>query len=589
VIANAVKTHLRIFIPYIVAILLIAAASAMRIWPLGILGTAMAWLTYYPTVMLAAIYGGVFVGLFATILACLVTIFFWMYLVAAPFISQPRDWLGLAVFCITSAMISIVAEAMRRANKNAKIAQQKAEAANRAKSTFLANMSHELRTPLNAILGYSELIKREQLLSPEILGYLAIINNSGEHLLSLINDILETSKIEAGQIRFEPVNFNLHHLINTIKQLFEERCRAKGLQLVIEGVDALPEYVVADEKKIRIVLINLLGNAVKFTADGRVTARFLYKQEHNGDMVLSAAIEDTGPGIAAHEQANLFGYFVQTESGRKSQGGSGLGLAITREYVRMMGGEITVASAIDKGSTFSFHLPVKPGSEKNGHSTDTTRRVLHLSPNQPIPRILVAEDVRENRTLLVRLLQHVGFVVREAVNGAEAVACAASWQPDFIWMDIRMPVMDGKEAAGIIKASENGKQIPIVALSAHALAEERLEIMAAGCDDFVAKPFREHQIFDMMAKHLHVQYLFDDEPVPVTQELPAVGTLDLSALDETLRQELAIAVNSADATGIHEIVRRIQPQNSLLAARLTALADNFDYEQIRSALAHLNG
>ncbi len=428
------------------AIVLIVIASTLRIWPLQSLGSTLAWLTYYPAVMIIAVYGGFLAGLFATVLACLITTTMWHLLVALPFIKKPADWLGLIVFVITSTMISSVAEAMRRAKDRANVAQSQAETANKAKSAFLANMSHELRTPLNAILGYSQLMQREQNLRPELREYLTIINRSGEHLLSLINEVLEIAKIESGRVVLIPVNFNIRAMLEDIQKMFWEKTEYKGLHFEMQGIGLLPRFIVADETKLRIVLINLLGNAVKFTNQGQITARFSLMKQLSEELFLHVEVEDTGSGIAANEIDKLFNYFIQTESGRKSQAGTGLGLAISRDYVKMMGGEINVTSQLGEGSTFRFDIKITEGKESDVGVLSPVRRIKSLTPESKVPRVLIAEDTDESRKLLVTLLQDVGFEIRTAINGKEAVEISAQWKPDFIWMDMRMPVMDGKEA-----------------------------------------------------------------------------------------------------------------------------------------------
>jgi signal transduction histidine kinase/DNA-binding response OmpR family regulator len=569
---------------FLYAIVLIAAASTLRAWPLQSLGSSMPYLTYYPAVMVAGIYGGLYGGLFATVLSGFAVSYLGPLLVARPFINKPADFLGLAVFTLTCTMISFVTEATRRANASAKAAQEKAEAANKAKSAFLANMSHELRTPLNAILGYSQLMQRNNSLPGETQEYLKIINRSGEHLLRLINEVLESSKIEAGHVLPDPINFNLHIMIEDLEKMFREKADKKGLAFEIQGIGEVPRYIIEDETKLRIVLINLLGNSMKFTEKGTITARFLTRTSGENQPVLRVEIEDTGTGISEDEKGKLFKYFVQTESGRKSQSGTGLGLAISQEYVKMMGGEITMQSKPGKGSIFRFDIKIKTGSE-SGMKQSQACRVKSLKPGQKVPRILVAEDTDENRNLLVKLLNLTGFDVSEATDGKEAVEAFKSWHPDLIWMDIRMPVMDGKEATRQIKATEDGKNVIVIALSAHVLGEERKEITDAGCDDFVGKPFTEVEIFEMMKKHLGVEYIYDEEQKGM-EGLSEISfkTLNLGNLNAPFLKELTDAVINTDAMKIEQLAEQLRLQDPETAAVLKALADNFDYETILTAL-----
>ncbi|MCX6133291.1 MAG: ATP-binding protein [Ignavibacteriales bacterium] len=569
----------------IVTVAIIAVAAALRVWPLHSLGSTLAWLTFYPAVMVIAIYGGFWSGLLGTLLGCLIATTLWFVIAAQPFVKNPADWLGVAVFVLTGTMISTVAEAMRRANERASEAQKQAEAANHAKSAFLANMSHELRTPLNAILGYSQLMQRDASLLREHQDNLKIINRSGEHLLELINDVLEIAKIESNRVTLEPFAFDLHALILDLKKMFQVRTDSKELLFEIYGIDELPRYVVADEKKLRVVLINLLGNAVKFTQNGYVTMRLSHRKEGPEEMILCVEVEDTGPGIAEGEKDKLFKYFIQTESGKLSRSGTGLGLAISQDYIRMMGGEISVRSHVGEGSIFRFEIPIAEGKGGDFVERPLARRVIGLEPRQKVPRVLVAEDTEANRTLLVKLLTSVGLDVRAVSNGREAVDVVEQWQPDFVWMDIRMPVMDGLEATRRIKSTEKGNRTKVVALSAHVFGEEREDIIAAGCDDFVGKPYREHEIFEVMAKHVGLQYVYEEKLVEdAGGALPPDGEMDLRSIDPEMRAELDGAVTSTDALKITELADRLCVQNPAAATRLRTCAKNFDYDTIRAAL-----
>ena len=438
----------------LISMLIIAAASLIRLIFFESLGRGIAYLTFYPAVMIAAIAGGLYSGLLATV----VSAFLCYYWIQQGYMSSV-EWLAFVVFLISCTMISAVAEAMRFANRKATEAEKKAQTANQAKSAFLANMSHELRTPMNAILGYSQLMQREVKISPEHNEYLSIINRSGEHLLALINEVLEISKIEAKQITIEQENFNFHNLIRDLNKMFELKASSKGLLLEFLDVEKTYKYIIADETKLKIILINLIGNAVKFTQNGKINIQFSHQNESENTQFLIVKIIDTGPGIAKEEQVNLFKYFLQTESGKQSKSGTGLGLAISQDYAKMMGGDITATSTEGVGSTFTVRIEIKEGKKELVKSELTTNRVIGLAPGQKNYRILVAEDIIENRQLLVKLLKLTGFDVKEAMNGKEAVEIAEQWKPDFIWMDIRMPVMDGLEATRIIKSGEAGKVI----------------------------------------------------------------------------------------------------------------------------------
>ena len=470
------------------------------------------------------------------------------------------------------------------------IAKEQAESANKAKSEFLANMSHELRTPLNAILGYSQLMQQGTSLTSEQQNYLGTISNSGEHLLALINDVLDISKIEAKKSALNIATFDLHALFNDLKIMFISRMEAKRLHFKMIGMDNVPRYVVSDGNKLRQVLVNLIDNAIKFTQHGTITLRVAQPYLKNSQSTLRFEIHDTGVGIAKNEQDRLFHCFEQATSGRRAESGTGLGLAICRTYVRMMGGDITVTSQEGNGSTFYFNIVIKKGNASDvKESTMQQRYVIGLKPTPDIPRVLVAEDRDESRTLLVELLQTVGIEVQAAANGKEAVEIFEKWRPDFIWMDMRMPVMDGYKATRRIRAMElksTTKHIPIVALTAHALEEEQELIMASGCTNVVKKPFHTQEIFEMMEKHLGLTYVYEKEPA---QEKDAkievqISPARLATLPADLRQQLHKAVVRLDTRRTQELIKQISGHDTQSAAVFQALADNMQYHRLLACL-----
>jgi signal transduction histidine kinase/FixJ family two-component response regulator len=477
-------------------------------------------------------------------------------------------------------------------------AKERAETANRAKSIFLANMSHELRTPMNAILGYSQLMMRDGSLLPTHHTYLNTINRSGEHLLSLINDVLEISKIEVGQSSTENSTFDFHALLRDLEMLFDSSIDAKGLQFEIIGADSVSRYVTTDEKKLRQILVNLLGNAVKFTEQGGVIMRVAMDGGVADEGQLKIEVEDTGTGIAEDELDKVFAYFEQTESGRTKKSGTGLGLAISRDFARMMGGDIRVASKMGTGSTFYLNINIKEGSEADIVKKTPMRRVIGLEEGQRIPRVLVVEDIEESRTLLVKLLSSVGFNVNEATNGKEALEIFNQWRPNFIWMDIRMPLMDGMEASKHIKNTDAGKSTIVVALTAHAMEEERERILAAGCDDFVRKPFQEQQIFEVMAEYLGVKYVYEkqekalsetNQPYPRKAAVSAIGvdSGQLADLPDVLQGELEESLHRIDMKAVQGVIAKIAQHNPTLAEALAAESRDLQFgrllRQVRAA------
>ncbi len=469
-------------------------------------------------------------------------------------------------------------EQLEHNNANLEAAVEAAERANQAKSSFLANMSHELRTPLNAILGFAQLLGHDDEIQGEARTNLGIIHRSGAHLLALINDVLEMSRIEVGRSTLEVAPFNLHGLLEDLEDLFRLRADAKGLELIFERAAAVPHHVIADETKIRQVLINLVGNAVKFTDAGRVTVR-CNSQDEAGQTRLLFEVEDTGPGIAAEELESLFDAFVQTQSGRHKAEGTGLGMAISQKFAALMDGTIRVQSELGEGSVFRVDLVVKPVGDAVVEDRQAARQVVGLAPDQRSYRILIVEDGDDNRRLLRSLLQPLGFEVREAVNGQDGVELWEQWQPDLIWMDLRMPVMDGYEATRRIRSSQGGADTKILALTASAFEEDRDRVLQAGCDDFVRKPFSEAEILDGMQTHLGIEYVYDEkQPAQVTR--PGRPKLDLAPLSAELIAQLHQAARNADEDGIRELLREVATDHAELATELVQMAEEFRFQEM---------
>jgi len=474
-----------------------------------------------------------------------------------------------------------------RESDRMRIGKEAAEKANLAKSAFLANMSHELRTPLNAILGFSQLLSRGENLDQDQRDNLGTITQSGTHLLALINDILDMSKIEAGRAELNAHAFDLREMLTSLEAMFSLRAREKGLSLIFDIAPDVPPCIVSDEGKLRQVIVNLVGNAVKFTATGGATLRVRARPEPGNDMRLYFEVEDTGVGIASEEIANLFEPFVQTKSGSEAQEGTGLGLPISRKYASLMGGKVTAKSEPGKGSIFSFDVRVGLADPSQVSAPKPRRRVIGAAPGQQRFRILIAEDRDSNRTLLMKMLEPLGLDVKGVRNGAECVATWETWGPHLIWMDMRMPVMDGYEATRRIKATARGQATVIIAITASAFESDRKLILTEGCDDFVRKPFIEDEIYEKLEKHLGLRLLVAEDAAPAGGQAAAatLAAEDLAVLPVEWRDAFRKATADADYARLLSLVAEISAQHPGVARALTQLVESFQYEKILAALS----
>ena len=392
--------------------------------------------------------------------------------------------------------------------------------ASRAKTAFLANMSHELRTPLNVIIGFAQLLERDRSLGADELDGLSTIARAGEHLLALINEVLALSKIEAGAVDVRDQPFDLARLLSDLHSMFRRRAEAKRLRLAVTIDPAVPPFVRGDEGKLRQILLNLLANAVRLTDDGGVELTVA-----TGADTLRFAVTDSGPGMTADEAARLFRPFVQAERGRQSGEGTGLGLAISHRYAALLGGTLDVTTRPGAGSTFTLVLPLRVA---DGVPTASVERpIVGLAPGAPATRILIADDDEGSRKLLVRLLGSVGLEVREAADGLAAVATWEVWRPHLVWMDMRMPGLDGYQATRRIRARQAELGLPragtrIAALTASPFARDEGEILAAGCDAYVLKPVGQAKIFAEIERLLEVRFVRApaSAPVPVVAGSP---------------------------------------------------------------------
>jgi len=462
-------------------------------------------------------------------------------------------------------------------------AKNAAEAANIAKSTFIATMSHELRTPLNAVLGFSELMSQDEAATEIQKNSLNIINRSGAHLLSMINDVLDISKIEAGHFELDSDDFDLFNLLHDIANMVSVHTEAKGLDFDLQIAPNSVRAIHADSGKLRQVLINLLGNAIKFTQYGNVILRIQTQPlPVHATIRLSIEVIDSGIGISEAEQAQLFKPFVQLVQENADIKGTGLGLAISKSLTELMGGCISVSSQIGVGSTFKIELPVSLANA-DVLAVEQEFAVKCIAPNQPLWRLLIVDDNADNRLLLATILSNVGFQVREAENGQQAINAFEQWQPHLIWMDMRMPIMDGYQATANIRQLAGGDKVKIIALTASVFKEQHQHIINSGCNAVLHKPFQMSEIFAMLKKQLGIKFVYRETSAPEALVIEHITVEMLSKLPLALRQQLHQAALNLDTEETAFIIAQIRNIDPDIADALQELASAYQFEQLIEA------
>lgn len=454
-----------------------------------------------------------------------------------------------------------------------------ADKANKAKSSFLAHMTHEIRTPLNAILGYSQLLQREDDLQEEFKKQIEIINNSGEHLLTLINGILEMSRIEAGKTEMKIETFDFYKVIEDVKSMFKVKTDTKGLKFSAEIDQNVPRHIISDLNKIKQVIINIVGNSIKFTREGNVSINCRIDPLISNKMIVS--IKDTGVGIPAGDIKKIFGSFEQSKAGR-DEGGTGLGLSISKKFAKLLYGDIEVESELGVGSEFKFTFKFKIGNEEETETRYDTRNVVGIKDSSSEIKVLIVDDRDTNRDILVRMLSKIGFVTKECDNGASAIEYAVEWKPDIMLLDIVMPVMDGKEVIKRIRQLPNGSDYKIIVLTASALEEDKKTVLDLGADSFLRKPFRQNEILEEIKKLTNIEYMFEDKQINENAPIITNEYLknEMSDLTEDVLRDIKNNILIGDITELKKILNFFDQSKISLSKYLISLIEEYEFERI---------
>ncbi len=562
----------------------------------SIMGTKVVWLTFYPAIMVSALLGGLVSGLISILYTLAFAFYGWMFIDSARFITSLPDVIGAVVFVLNTVMMSLVAWGMRRANARSRAAQLHAEAADRAKSVFLAQMSHELCTPFNAILGFTNQLLRAQGSTPRQREVLGIISRSANHLLELINNVLDMSRIEARQDEAERKPFSVRELLRDTVELLAKRAEQKGLALTLDVADDVPQSVTGDALKLRQIVINLVGNAIKFSPSGTVALSLTRLDGQDGTSPwLRLTVSDHGPGIAPEFQKAIFEPFRKLDPDGSIEG-SGLGLSIARQLATVLGGRISVASEPGHGACFSVVWPAPAALMSVQPDDESTERqkTLRLVPGQPRRTCLVVDDSLDNRLLMRSYHEELGLDCLLADSGRQGVELCTRQLPDFIWMDIRMSGMDGIQTMQAIKALPGTEKLPIVAVTASVFADDKARLESAGFSAVLFKPVAIEQLARCLERFLALRFQHGEAEgdVPTIVETPpqdsnsnaAAIWATLTELPMTERESLLKALDSLDPLKIHDAIEALAGTHPDLTAQLRKAAASYRYTEIRTRL-----
>ncbi len=478
-------------------------------------------------------------------------------------------------------------------------AKESAEIANRAKSEFLANMSHELRTPLSGILGYAQLLQRDDVLTEQQQSDIDIIYRCGKHLLTLINDILDQAKIEAGKIELMLDEVKLHPFLSDIIDLFRMRAEQSGILFTYNISHDIPDFISADEKRLRQILINLLGNAVKFTPEGQVYFRVstvdkslnFCVPEENQLVKIRFEIEDTGTGIAPEDMDKIFLPFQQVRHKRIVAKGTGLGLPISQQLVELMGGKIHAQSTLERGSIFWMELTFPVGATSRGcppHgrlSKAEHKKIIGIHGMKP--NILLVDEVTESRSMLVNVLSPIGFNVQESANGHDALEKLQTFKADIILVDLIMPVVDGYETVELIRELPDFSDVPIIAISANVFPEDRQKSIEIGCDEFIPKPIDIEHFLQRLAVHLKLTWLYKESVAEIVTPMDSMPLPSLIMPNAKEMDKLLKLAKQGRVKNLRQAIDSLENSDETykpFVAELRHLLDNFQMRQIRELL-----